>query len=50
MNASVLAMEMLALTDAEVAQRLKEYKAGLGKKIEKANQDLAAIKYDYKCN
>lgn len=50
MNAAVLAMEMLALTDAEVAQRLKDYKAGLGKKIEKANQDLAAIKYDYKCN
>lgn len=50
MNAAILAMEMLALTDSDIAARLKEYKSGLGKKIEKANQDLAEIKYDFKCN
>ena len=50
MNAAILAMEMLALSDADIAQRLKTYKAGLGKKIEKANADLAEIKYEYKCN
>ena len=50
MNAAILAMEMLALGDADIAQRLKTYKAGLGAKIEKANKDLAEIKYSYKCN
>lgn len=50
MNAAILAMEMLALTDTEVAARLKEYKSGLGKKIEKANADLAEVKMEYKCN
>ena len=50
MNAAILAMEMLALTDSEVAQRLKVYKAGLAGKIEKANKDLAEVRYEYKCN
>ena len=50
MNAAILAMEMLALTDKDIAARLKTYKAGLGAKIEKANRELAGVKYDYKCN
>ena len=50
MNAAILAMEMIALTDEQVAQRLAEYKAGLGKKIEKANQGLAEVKYTWKVN
>ena len=50
MNAAILAMEMIALTDREVAARLAEYKAGLGAKIEKANKELADVKYDYKTN
>ncbi len=50
MNAAILAMEMLALHDGDVAARLKQYKQGLGKKIEKANEDLAKVKYDYKVN
>ena len=50
MNAAILAMEMLALTDKEIAERLLVYKKGLGAKIEKANRDLAEVKYDYKCN
>ena len=50
MNAAILAMEMIALTDEQVAQRLTEYKAGLGKKIEKANQELAEVKYTWKVN
>ena len=50
MNAAILAMEMIALTDKDVAARLYEYKAGLGAKIEKANKELAEVKYDYKCN
>ena len=50
MNAAILAMEMIALGDKDIAARLKAYKAGLGEKIEKANKDLAEIKYTYKCN
>ena len=50
MNAAILAMEMIALTDADVATRLQAYKASLCKKIEKANQDLAEVKYTYKTN
>lgn len=50
MNAAILAMEMLALGDSDIAARLYEYKAGLGAKIEKANKELAEIKYDFKTN
>ena len=50
MNAAILAMEMLALSDASIAERLKAYKSGLGKKIEKANAELSEVKYDYKTN
>lgn len=50
MNAAILATEMLALSDADVAQKLGKYKSTLGKKIEKANHELAEIKYEYKTN
>ena len=43
-NAAVLAAEMIALSDPAVAEKVAAHKAGLGKKIEKANADLAAIK------
>ena len=49
-NAAILAVEMLALSDAELADRLWDYKEGLREKIEKANKDLAAVKYKYKTN
>ena len=41
LNAAILAMEMIALCDEGVAEKLAQYKSTLGKKIEKANQDLA---------
>lgn len=50
MNAAVLATEMLALADADIAQRLATYKDGLKQKIETANKDLAEVKYEYKTN
>lgn len=50
MNAAILAMQMIALSDAEVAERFAAYKASLCKKIEKANQDLAEVKYEFKTN
>jgi 5-(carboxyamino)imidazole ribonucleotide mutase len=50
-NAAILAAEMIALADEEMARKVEAWKAGLGSKIEKANADLAAIKdYEYKCN
>jgi 5-(carboxyamino)imidazole ribonucleotide mutase len=50
MNAAILATEMLALCDEEVARRLADYKANLKQKIEKANEELAEVKYEYKTN
>ena len=47
-NAAILAGEMRARRDEALAQRLANYKSGLKKKIEKANKELAEIKYDYK--
>ena len=50
MNAAILAVEIMALSNQEMAQRLAAYKSGLGEKIEKANRDLQEVKYDYKTN
>ena len=50
MNAAILAVEMMALADEKLATKMKDYKAGLGKKIEKANKDLAEVKYNFKTN
>ena len=49
-NAAILAVEMLALSDDELAARLTAYKDGLRNKIEKANQELAELKYQFKTN
>jgi len=49
-NAAILAVQMLALSDAELAERFAAYKEGLKKKIEKANADLSEVKYEFKCN
>lgn len=49
-NAAILAIQILALTDDNLAQRLHHYKTTLKDKIEKANTQLAEIKYDYKTN
>ena len=48
--AAILAAEMIALGDEDVAKKVEAWKAGLGKKIEKANADLKEVKYTYKCN
>ena len=49
-NAAILAVEMLALSDNELAERLSAYKTGLKEKIEKANKELAEVKYQFKTN
>lgn len=47
-NAAILALEMLALSDEALADRLCAYKEGLKEKIVKANADLKAVKYSFK--
>ena len=49
-NAAILAVEILALSDPLLAQRLAVYKGNLRLKIEKANKELAEVKYEYKTN
>ena len=50
LNAAMLAVEMLALSDEKVAEKLAAYKASLAGKIVKANAELAEIKYKFKTN
>ncbi|HQL26188.1 MAG TPA: 5-(carboxyamino)imidazole ribonucleotide mutase [Bacteroidaceae bacterium] len=50
LNAAILAAQILALSDLELAGRLAEYKEGLKEKIVEANNDLAQIKYSFKTN
>ena len=50
LNAAILAVEMLSLADEELAARLASYKENLKKKIEKANEELKELKYEYKTN
>lgn len=47
LNAALLAVQMLALRDEDLAARFADYKAGLKRKIVKANEDLAATKQQY---
>ena len=50
LNAAILAAEMLALSDAALAERVEAYKARLTEKIVKASSELAEVKYAYKTN
>lgn len=43
MNAAVMAVEILALSDPALAERLAAYKKGLAAKIVKANEELAKL-------
>lgn len=49
LNAALLAVQMIALSNVEVAQKLANYKEGLKQKIVKANEELAATQYKFKC-
>ena len=50
MNAAVLAVQMLALSDPELAERFDGYRKGLVDKIVKANEELKEVKYKFKTN
>ncbi|MDE6654824.1 MAG: AIR carboxylase family protein, partial [Muribaculaceae bacterium] len=50
MNAAILAVEIIALSDESVASRFSEYRQSLSHKIVKANEELAKITdYRFKC-
>ena len=49
-NAAIMAAQIIALSDSELAKRLLDYKQGLGEKIVKANTELSQVKYSYKTN
>ena len=50
LNAGILAVQMLALSDEALAEKFAAYKNGLRQKIEKANAELKEVKFAYKCN
>lgn len=50
LNAAILAVQMLALSDKELELKLAAYKEGLKKKIVKANEELKEVKYQFKTN
>ncbi len=49
-NAAILACQIMATADRELAAKIVEYKAELAAKIEKANRELAEVKYPMKTN
>lgn len=49
-NAAILAAQMMALSDSDLAARLAAYKDGLKEKIVKANAELSKVSYQYKTN
>ena len=48
MNAAILAAEILALSDPDVAATVANYNASLGEKIERANRELSNLDYKNK--
>lgn len=50
LNAAVMAVQILSLSDKELHSRFVAYRKSLKDKIVKANSDLAEIKYKFKTN
>lgn len=50
MNAGIMAVQMLALSDPELAKRFGAYRATLSQKIVKANAELREVTYKFKTN
>ena len=50
LNAGILAVQFLAVGDTTLQEKLADYKEGLKQKIVKANEELSAIKFDFKTN
>ena len=49
-NAGILAAQILGTGDEAVAAKVKAFKAGLEKKIVKANEELKEVKFKFKTN
>ncbi len=49
-NAAILAVQMIATGDEALQAKLLEHKEDLKKKIVKANEELAKVKYKFKVN
>ena len=49
-NAGILAAQIIAVSNQDVMEKIKSFKAGLEKKIIKANEELAGIKFPFKTN
>lgn len=50
LNAAIMAVQILALGDAALADRLDGYRRGLSEKIVKANEELRHVEYPFKTN
>lgn len=50
MNAAILAVQILTLSDTDLNSRFEDYRARLVEKIVKVNEELAQVKYKYKTN
>ena len=50
LNAAIMAMEILALTNEEINKRMHAYKQSLKEKIVKANEEFSKIEFKYKTN
>lgn len=48
LNAAVMAVQILALSDLELAKRYAAYRSTLSQKIVNANEELKTLKYDFK--
>lgn len=49
-NAGILAVQMMALGDDKLMEKLVQFKNNLKEKIVKANKDLSEVKYNFKTN
>ncbi|MGC9352547.1 MAG: 5-(carboxyamino)imidazole ribonucleotide mutase, partial [Mariniphaga sp.] len=50
MNAGILAVQMMATGDANLMQKMIQYKESLKQKIVKVNKELSEVKYKFKTN
>lgn len=50
LNAGILAVQMLAVGDEELQEKIATYKESLKKKIIKANEELSGVSFKYKTN
>jgi len=50
LNAAILAVQILAVKDKKIREKLADYKESMKEKIVQANNDLASVRYKFKTN